>query len=84
MTAIVDDSVAHGGISVRRIVGLERQAELHVKDFKILYAPMNAALRVVTITHIIVCLYGCVRIEGWFGLALGYMASFCLMLYLLV
>ena len=84
MRATVDDNVAHGDISVRRIVRLHRQAELHVKHFNILYAPMNAALHLVTITYIIVCLYGCVRIEGWFGFALGYMAAFCLILYLLV
>ena len=84
MERIRKSDVAHGASNVRRVVKLHRVAQLHVECFNILYAPMNAALHVFIIACVIVSVYGCVRIEGWFAFALGYIATFCLLLYLFI
>ena len=69
---------------VGKIVKLYREAILHAKRFNSLCAPLKAALHVIITTCTIICLYGCVRIEGWFKFAMVYIASFCLTVYILM
>ena len=73
METIRKSDAGHGAPNVRRVMKLHRCAQLQVENFNTWYAPMNALLHVILISVIIAAIYGSVRIEGWFGFALGYM-----------